>query len=210
MAGLGLVLLTEVLLRVILIPEAPTDIYIIGAVAFEWFVTAFLLGFWVPLVESLPLRSLGLTRFRWRYLWLGTAVFSAQLLLTIISGVVLEYTNLRTLQNLGPLLGNYGWLALLGLFSAAFFEEVFYRGYLIERLTLLTGSLRLAASVSWLSFTLIHLEFFGLGPTLQISILAAALVLTYTIERSVWPCMVVHGINNTFAYLLFPWLDVHG
>ena len=58
--------------------------------------------------------------------------------------------------------------------------------------------------VSWIAFTLVHLKFFGLGPTIDVSILSAALVLLYQKERSIWPCIVAHGINNALSYLLFP------
>jgi membrane protease YdiL (CAAX protease family) len=94
---------------------------------------------------------------------------------------------------------------LFGLFlTGTILEEIFYRGYLIERLSDLLGRRWLAGFVSWLAFTLVHLKFFGLGPTIDISILSAALVLLYLKERSIWPCIVAHGINNALSYLIFP------
>ena len=96
---------------------------------------------------------------------------------------------------------------LLGLLiTGTFLEEVLYRGYLIERLTSLTGKRWLAACVSWVSFTLVHLRFFGLGPTLDLGVIAAALVILYVRERSIWPGIVLHGINDFFALILIPLL----
>jgi membrane protease YdiL (CAAX protease family) len=83
---------------------------------------------------------------------------------------------------------------------------VFYRGYLIERMTILTRHRWIAAFVSWLLFTLVHLKFFGLGPTIDTSVISAALVLLYLKEKSIWPCIVVHGINDALAFLIFPLL----
>jgi len=101
----------------------------------------------------------------------------------------------------------YHPLTLIGLFlTGTFLEEVFYRGYLIERLISLTRKRWLAAIISWLAFTLVHLKFFGLGPTIDISILSAAFVLLYLKERSIWPCVVLHGINDVFGFLIFPLL----
>ena len=101
----------------------------------------------------------------------------------------------------------YGFATLFGLFlTGTFLEEVFYRGYLIERITILTRHRWAAAFVSWLLFTLVHLKFFGLGPTIDTSVISAALVLLYMKEKSIWPCIVVHGINDALAFLIFPLL----
>jgi membrane protease YdiL (CAAX protease family) len=50
------------------------------------------------------------------------------------------------------------------------------------------------------------LKFFGFGPTIDTSIISAALVLLYLKEKSIWPCIVVHGINDALAFLIFPLL----
>ena len=42
---------------------------------------------------------------------------------------------------------------------------------------------------------LVHLRFFGLGPTIDTSVISAALVLLYLKEKSIFPCIVVHGIK---------------
>jgi membrane protease YdiL (CAAX protease family) len=83
-------------------------------------------------------------------------------------------------------------------------EEIFYRGYLIGRLGDLLGRQWLAGIVSWMAFTLVHLKFFGVGPTIDVSILSAVLVLLYLKEKSIWSCIVAHGINNVLSYLIFP------
>jgi membrane protease YdiL (CAAX protease family) len=68
----------------------------------------------------------------------------------------------------------HGFPVLFGLFlTGAFLEEIFYRGYIIERLTMLTGKNWLAGLVSWITFTFVHIKFFGLGPTLDVGVLSA-------------------------------------
>jgi membrane protease YdiL (CAAX protease family) len=73
-------------------------------------------------------------------------------------------------------------------------------------MTVLTGHRWVAAFVSWLLFTLVHLKFFGLDPTIDTSLISAALVLLYMKEKSIFPCIVVHGINDALAFLIFPLL----
>ena len=103
----------------------------------------------------------------------------------------------------------HGFPVLFGLFlTGAFLEEIFYRGYIIERLTMLTGKNWLAGLVSWITFTFVHIKFFGLGPTLDVGVLSAGLVILYLKERSIWPCIVVHGINDAFAFLIAPLIHI--
>ena len=123
------------------------------------------------------------------------------------SGFALESIGLEPIRSLQSMINQYNPLTLVGLFlTGTIVEEVFYRGYLIERIKFLTGKNWLAGIVSWLSFTLVHIKFFGLGPTLDVSVLSAALVVIYLKEKSIWPCIVIHGINGLFAYLIFPLL----
>lgn len=204
-AGLALILLTELGLRVVFLPERPGDRYLVVSILAEWALALLLLWLWLPRVERMGWRSVGLTRFRLRHLWIGALLFLAQLVVTSLLGAGLDRLELKTFQDLVVTLGALGWTARIALFSAgAFPEELFYRGYLIERLALLTGSLPLAAAASWACFTLIHLPFMGLGPTLQTGVLSAALVTAYLWQRSLWPCVVIHAINNAFAYLVLP------
>jgi membrane protease YdiL (CAAX protease family) len=101
----------------------------------------------------------------------------------------------------------YSFPVLFSLFlTGTFLEEIFYRGYLIERVTTLTEKSWLAGITSWVAFTLVHLKFFGLGPTLEVGVLSAGLVIVYLRERSIWPCIVVHGINSAFSFIIAPLL----
>ncbi len=203
--GLGAVLGSEYLSRDILLPIPARDIHIGIAIAVEWLVLLALLAYWVPKVESRGLLSIGVGQFRWRHLWLGAGAYLLATLVMAGSGFMLQSVGLPTIRSLQPMIKGYSTLTLVCLFlTGTFVEEVFYRGYLVERVTALTGRRWLAALLSWLAFTGVHLRFFGLGPTLDVSVFAAALVLLYLKERSIWPCVVAHGLNGLFAYLVFP------
>jgi membrane protease YdiL (CAAX protease family) len=206
-AGLIIVFGSEFLSRDFLLPQSANDVIIDLALVGEWVVLTFLILFWIPKIEKKNLASIGLGKFKRRHLGWGVLVYVLVLIASSISGFILQSVGLPSLQSLQPLIKGYGFPTLFGLFlTGTFLEEVFYRGYLIERVTILTNHRWVAAFVSWLLFTLVHLKFFGLGPTIDTAVISAALVLLYMKEKSIWPCIVVHGINDALAFLIFPLL----
>ncbi len=205
--GLIIIFGVEFLLRDFLLPANASDISVVLALVGEWVALSFLVLFWIPKVEKKNMASIGLGKFKRRHLGWGVLVYLLVLVASSISGFVLQSVGLPSLRSLQPLIKGYGFATLFGLFlTGTFLEEVFYRGYLIERMTILTRHRWVAAFVSWLLFTLVHLKFFGLGPTIDTSVISAALVLLYLKEKSIWPCIVVHGINDVLAFLIFPLL----
>ncbi len=86
---------------------------------------------------------------------------------------------------------------------AAFFEEVFYRGYAFTRIYSLTGSLKLAAIANIGFFTLIHLVF---GPLVMacIAVWATIQLLLLLHRGSTWATLYYHLVNNILAYVVLP------
>jgi membrane protease YdiL (CAAX protease family) len=205
--GLIIVFGIEFGLRDFLLPEHANDISIGLATVAEWVTLSLLVFLWIPRVEKKNLESIGLGRLRSRHLWWGVLVYLLVLGASLMSSFLLESVGLPSIRSLQPTIKGYGFATLFALFlTGTFLEEVFYRGYLIERMTILTGHRWIAAFVSWLLFTSVHLKFFGLGPTIDVSVICAALVLLYLKEKSIWPCIIVHGINDALAFLIFPLL----
>jgi membrane protease YdiL (CAAX protease family) len=135
----------------------------------------FLVFLWIPKIEKRNMASIGLGKFKRRHLGWGILVYFLVLVASSISGFVLQSVGLPSLRSLQPLIKGYGFATLFGLFlTGTFLEEVFYRGYLIERMTTLTRHRSVAALVSWLLFALVHLKFFGLGTTIDTTVLSAA------------------------------------
>jgi membrane protease YdiL (CAAX protease family) len=206
-AGLTIVFGVEFVLRDLLLPENANDIGIDLALIGEWVTLSFLVFLWIPQVEKKNMASIGLGKFKRRHLGWAVLVYILALVASSISGFVLQSVGLPSLRSLQPMIKGYGFATLFGLFlTGTFLEEVFYRGYLIERMTTLTRNRWVAAFVSWLLFTLVHLKFFGLGATIDTTVVSAALVLLYMKEKSIWPCIIVHGINDALALLIFPLL----
>jgi membrane protease YdiL (CAAX protease family) len=205
--GPVIVFAVEFVLRDFLLPENANNTSIGLALVGEWVALCFLVFLWVPRIEKKNMASIGLGRFNLRYLLWGILVYLLMLVASSVSGFLLESAGLPSLRSLQPMIKGYSFATLFSLFlTGAFLEEMFYRGYLIERMTTLTKHRSIAAFVSWLLFTLVHLKFFGLGPTIETSVISATLVLLYLKEKSIWPCIVVHGINDALAFLIFPLL----
>jgi len=205
--GLVVILGSEFILRDVFLPEHAKNIHIGMAVLAEWLILLILLSFWIPKIEGNKLGSIGFGKFKWRYLWIGILTYFILIVVWTANSFTLKAIGLEGVRSLQPMIKEYTPLILFSLFlTGTFLEEVFYRGYLIERLTSLTGRRWLGAIVSWLAFTFVHLKFFGLGPTLDVGILSAGLVILYLKERSIWPCIIVHGINDAFGFLIFPLL----
>jgi membrane protease YdiL (CAAX protease family) len=205
--GLTIVFGVEFVLRDFLLPENAKDISIDLTLIGEWVTLSFLVFLWIPKVEKKNMASICLGKFKRRHLGLGVLVYVLVLVASSMSGFVLQSVGLPSLRSLQPLIKGYSFATLFGLFlTGTFLEEVFYRGYLINRMIILTEHRWVAALVSWRLFTLVHLKFFGLGPTIDTSVISAALVLLYMKEKSVWPCIIVHCINDALAFLIFPLL----
>jgi membrane protease YdiL (CAAX protease family) len=205
--GLVIVFGVEFVLRDFLLPENANSASIGLALVGEWVTLSFLVFLWIPKVEKKNMASIGLGKFKRRHLAWGVLGYLLVLVASSLSGIILQSVGLPSLRSLQPLIKGYGFATLLGLFlTGTFLEEVFYRGYLIERMTVLTNHRWVAAFMSWLLFTLVHLKFFGLGPTIDTSLISAALVLLYVKEKSIWPCIIMHGINDALAFLIFPLL----
>ena len=203
--GVIVILGVEFMIRNVFLPSQAIEAHVMNAIIFEWVLLVILLGLWIPGVEKKSLASIGFGKFKWRYLWMGIVVFIMTTIALMISGIVLEANGLEPIRSLQSGLKTFNSLTLMGLFlTGTILEEVFYRGYLIERLSELTGHRWLAGFTSWITFSLVHLKFFGLGPTIDVSIISAALVLIYMKEKSIWPCIIAHGINNLLSYLVFP------
>lgn len=205
MIGIIALLANEFFWRLVYLPHTPSVTQVWVALGGEWLALVLLVTFWMPRVEGLGLGSIGFTRFRWSYLWIGAGAYAVTF--AAVAGVQLlqQAVGQDTIRGLQPTLAAYPWPLLVALFlTGTVLEEVVYRGYLIERLLALTGRRWIAGLASWAAFTLVHLRFFGYGATVDIAVVSAALVLLYLWKRSLWPVMALHGINDAFGFLLAP------
>lgn len=107
----------------------------------------------------------------------------------------------NTITNLHP-------LVVLGIIlTAATVEELFYRGYLIERFRELTGQLWIGVLVSFVIFMVPHVQFFGPSWLLYHGVSATLLYVLYLWRRNLVAVMVLHLLGN--LPILIPTLMVY-
>jgi membrane protease YdiL (CAAX protease family) len=186
--------------------------------ALGWFplpVVLFFIVAWISLHwRGLRWRDVGLRRPE---NWLATVGLALvigvgyQLLDTLLIGPLLEQLTRQPIDlsqftpiqsNLALLLGSL----LLTWTEAAFIEEMFFRGYLFNRLTDLFGNHRLgiglALLISSLVFSLAH-GYQGLTGILDTFLAGIFLGLLYlATRRNLWLPILTHGIIDTLAFLL--------
>lgn len=177
---------------------------VILALILEWVPTLVLLGlilFW----ERESLDSIGLRSMSWRDgLWgvvgwlVGTVAFNLSTPLVNALNLDTAVTGVAQLAKV-PL-----GLRVAIVLTAGITEEILYRGYPIERLTALTGRLGLSATISYLLFVLLHVPLWGLGGALQVGSLSVVLTALYLWRRNLPACMLMHILNDTFAFIMLP------
>jgi membrane protease YdiL (CAAX protease family) len=92
--------------------------------------------------------------------------------------------------------------------TAAFIEEMFSRGYLLNRLVDLMGSTRaavwwLAAGLQGLLFGLGH-AYQGLGGVIMTGLIGLAFGAIYLLgKRNLWACIILHGIVDSVTMTAF-------
>jgi membrane protease YdiL (CAAX protease family) len=88
--------------------------------------------------------------------------------------------------------------------TAGVTEEVLYRGYPIERLTELTGDVRVGAGLTLVVFTVAHVPFWGVGGALQIGAWTVVVTVLYVRRRNLVACILMHVCNDLFAFVVLP------
>lgn len=167
-----------------------------------WLMTAFLL-LYVLRFERRPLRSLGLKKPDWRSLvWAvaGTAAAIAGMAFVYI--VVFPADGQHGQEQLGALQALPLWLLVGMITRAAVFEELYYRGFAIERITEWTGRRWLGATLSLLLFTYAHLEYWGWQHLVVAGWGGIVLTALYLLRRDLAAAMLAHWLIDIVGFLL--------
>jgi membrane protease YdiL (CAAX protease family) len=170
------------------------------AVVPPWIATFVLVGF-VLWVERRPLASIGVAWPRWSDLWLGiggTVAGLLTLLVTIPLMIALGFE-----QSQGPVQQVPQWAVLL-IVLTSIVEEVLFRGYPIERLAEITGSVWAAATVTFVVFVLLHAPAWGVGHLITISGISIVFMVMYVRYRRLGPVMIMHFISNFVLLVVVP------
>lgn len=94
------------------------------------------------------------------------------------------------------------WLRVLIIVRAAVFEEIFFRGFMIERLTAIFGSRWGAAAVSLAAFTFLHLGYWGWAHLMIAGFGGIVLTALYLWRRDLAANMIAHLLTDAIGFLL--------
>ena len=156
--------------------------------------------------EALPLRSLGLGPITIGTIFWGVAL--AAFFIGIFGPAA--YWLLRRLavggfeRGLGRLAGLPVWCLAIAVAVGGTAEELLYRGYAIDRLTVLTGSVWAAAAISLVAFGLAHLPFWGWGPALTTLISGAILTAFFLWRHDLVANIIAHVATDAVGLIVGP------
>lgn len=151
-------------------------------------------------------RDFGLRRAGWRDVLVMIGVLVCSYVVTAIATRFVTMPAWATSADAMRRLLSVPFSVKLGLvLTAGICEEFMYRGFAIEELGGLTGSVWLAGFISWLGFSLAHMGLYGFTPALVIpAALGAFLTLLYLWRRNLPVCMLMHCILDGFSLLILP------
>ncbi len=178
--------------------------YFYGIVIHHWSIV-FLLFILITLWEHQSLASIGFRTLSYREILWGFAGFFVGILSFALTTPLIRKLHLNTTSEGVTRLATVPLgLRVVLVLTAGIAEEIMFRGYAIERLTALTGSLAIGAGMAYLVFVLLHLSFWGPGGTIQIGVWTLLVTILYVLQRNLWPCILMHILNDAYAFILMP------
>ena len=168
-----------------------------GREAVYWVLSALLVGY-ILLVERRPLSSVGLRAPSWKSWAFGFAA-AAIMVAGMACIYLVVFPALGLSANEGGLVALQAtpiWFRAGVILRAAWFEELFFRGFMIERLTEITGVRSVAALISLLAFTFAHLSYWGWAHLLVAGFGGAILTGLYVLRRDLSCNMIAHLLTD--------------
>ena len=166
--------------------------------------------FYVLKVEKRSLASIGFKPFigerdvKWGLIGFGLAGISFA-----ITGPLLESFGFESTRDEVIKLAKYSiWMRIGIAVIAGFPEEILFRTYPLERLSELFGNIWIAGLISLILFAGLHLPFWSLGGAIQIGIGTLIWTLIYIKTRSIWTMIIMHTVNDLFAFVVLPYFFV--
>jgi len=177
-------------------------------IAITYVISFFFLYIGVRYIHQRKFLSLVTTesRFNWKRFWKGGLAWFALLNLSLVLSLILDPGSLKFNFNLNPFILILV-LSLLIFPVQASFEELFFRGYLMQGLGLLTKKPVLLLLVTSLIFSLPH-YFNGSYTILSVDLVLQAFILGLTLgiitlgENGLETAIGVHIFNNIFATVI--------
>jgi membrane protease YdiL (CAAX protease family) len=175
----------------------------IGREAVFWALT-FILLYYVRFIEHRPLSSVGLIRPTWKTVLFGVAgAFAMVAGMALIYMVIFPALGWSTNESAMVAVKSMPvWFRILLILRGAIFEEIYYRGFMIERLAEITRLRGVAALISLIAFTFAHLSSWGWNHLAVAAFGGAVLTVLYLIRRDLASTMIAHFLTDGVGFLL--------
>lgn len=164
--------------------------------------------YYVLKIEKRPLSSIAFKKFKasrdikWGLIGFGLGGMSFA-----ITGPVLAIMGMETtMDGIDKLMAYPIWFRIGVALIAGTTEEVLFRAYPMERLSEWTGSIWIAGLLTVLLFAGLHIPFWSYGGAIQIGIGCIIWTLIYIKTRSIWTMVIMHVVNDLFAFVCLPYL----
>lgn len=175
----------------------------LGREAVYWALAVLLIAF-IQLIERRPLSSIGLRWPTWKSVIFG--IIGAVVMIAGMAGiymVIFPALGLSTTEATATAIQSTPlWFRLILILRAAVFEEMFYRGFVIERLTELTRLRWLAALISLAAFTQAHLSAWGWAHLMIAGFGGLVLTALYLLRRDLASNMLAHFLTDAVGFLV--------
>lgn len=122
----------------------------------------------------------------------------------IVLGVFINFLGIEPPETLSGITRLPLIIKLLTITTAAITEELFYRGYAIERIGELSGSYNLAGLISGLIFLGIHYNSWKLAGAIPQFIFTVSLVVFYLKKRNLIASIIMHWVINFLMLIVLP------
>ncbi|HLO32700.1 MAG TPA: type II CAAX endopeptidase family protein [Anaerolineales bacterium] len=144
-------------------------------------------------------KSLGFGKFKVSTLGIGCGLVVVGYTIIIFHNLLLAELGVDTqgqeILDFFSKLDSPAWFLIVGIVSAPFVEEIFFRGFLFQGFRQRYGWIT-AMLLSSAIFAVAHLDLVALIPTF---ILGNVLAYIYHRSNSVWPGMILHFLVNAFG-----------
>ena len=155
--------------------------------------------------ERRPVASIGLEMPSRREAIIGVIMGVVALVLGIFAtGMAVVAFQLEQPETLSTLAELSLSVKLVVVGTAVITEEVLWRGYSIERLTELTGSIWIGAITSGFVFLAVHYPSWGLVGAIPQAIFTVVIVGVYVQTRNLGACILTHTVINIAMILILP------
>jgi membrane protease YdiL (CAAX protease family) len=168
-----------------------------------WALTVLLIAY-ILMVEQRSLSSIGLSWPTWKTLVVGIVgavvmvAGMAAIYMVTFPALALPMTEATA----SAIKSTPTWFRLILVLRAAVFEEIFYRGFVIERLAELTRLRWLAALISLTAFTQAHLSAWGWAHLMIAGFGGLVLTALYLLRRDLASNMVAHFLTDAVGFLV--------